>query len=108
MTVVATYTDKSDLPYLSTSGVCRAPLGLLPIDIDRIMKETKLKNQKGNYYYPFHFPIDKKLDRVEKRLFATLKFKLAMKISKEKIRHLHFPGSLSKYTFLKYFIKLQT
>ena len=82
VTVVATYTDMPDLPHKST-GVCRAPVGLPPLDIERVMKVTKLKDEKGNYYYPFHFPlmVKKKLDREEKRLFATLKFKLALKIS---------------------------
>ena len=91
VTVIATFTDKPDLPPFGSSGVCRAPAGLPPIDIERVMKVTKLKDEKGNYYYPFHFPFDKKnLDRVEKRLFATLKFKLAMKLSELGFANLHY------------------
>ena len=97
VTVVATYTDAPDFPYNSTSGVCRAPVPLPPIDIERVMKETKVKDEKGNYYYPFHLPFDKKdlEDREAERIFATLKFKLAMKISKigQQYLHVHVPGS---------------
>ena len=99
ITVIATYTDIPDLPYKSTSGVCRSPLGLPPIDIERVMKVTKVKDKKGNYYYPFQFPFDKKdlEHRDEKRLFATLKFKLAMKISIEGRQNLHYPDPNSDY-----------
>ena len=61
VTVVATYTDKPDLPSSPSPCVCRAPVGLPPIDIELVMKVTKLKDEKGNYYYPFHFPIGGKL-----------------------------------------------
>ena len=90
VTVVATYTDKPDLPVLKSSEVCRYPLGIPPIDIERVMKETKMIDGKKNYYYPFHFPFGKKdLDSEGKRLFATLKFKLAMKISQIGLENLH-------------------
>ena len=99
--VVATYTDMPDLPRQPSIDVCRAPVGLPPLDIEHsVMKVTKLKDEKGNYYYPFHFPLmDKKtLDREEKRLFATLKFKLAVKISQYGRSNLHFP-SIDYFTF---------
>ena len=73
VTVIATYVYKPDLPYTTNSDVCRASVGLPPFDIERVMKVTKLKDETGNYYYPFKFSFDKKLDREEKRLFATLK-----------------------------------
>ena len=91
VTVVATYTDKPDLPTLST-GVCRAPVALPPIDIERVMDLTKVKDEKENYYFPFHFAFDKKkLDREGKRLFATLKFKLALKIAELRRDSIYFP-----------------
>ena len=71
--------------------VCRSSMGVPPIDIERAMKETKLIDEKGNYYLPLHFPIDNQyLDDEEKRLYVTLKFKLAMKITKDR-NNLHFP-----------------
>ena len=92
VTVVATCTDAPDFSYQLTSSVCRVPVPLPPFDIERVMKETKVEDEKGNYYFPFHFPFDKKdLDREGKRLFATLKFKLAMKIAKIEQENLHFP-----------------
>ena len=54
---VATCTDAPDFPYQPTLSVCRVPVP--PFDIERVMKETKAEDEKGNYYYPFHFPFDK-------------------------------------------------
>ena len=100
--VVATCTEKPDLPQLEYSEVCRYPVGIPPFDIVRAMKETKLKNETGNYYYPLQIQIDKKnLDCEEKRLFAILKFKLAMKLTKD-MNNLHFPDPDHK-KFLKEF-----
>ena len=63
-TVVATYIDKPDFfkPYgtSTSSGVCRYPIGLPPIDIENLMKEYKLKDDNENHY-PFQFPFDKKI-----------------------------------------------
>ena len=90
VTVVVTHLDKPDLPFNTSSEVCRSPVGLPPLDIERLMKETKLQDDEGKYYYPFHFPFDKKnLDREGKRLFAILKFKLAMKVSNNGLPCLH-------------------
>ena len=52
---------KIQIPHKSTTGVCRVPLGLPPLDIERVMKVANLEDKKGNNYYPFHFPLmDKK------------------------------------------------
>ena len=89
VTVVATYVDKPNLPY----QVNEYPMGIPPLDIECLMKEFKLKDDDGKYYSPFHFAFDKKnLGRHEQRLYVTLKFKLAAKLSSEKI-NLHFPTS---------------
>ena len=60
VTVVATYVDNPNLLPPDISGVCGYPINLTPIDITRVMKELKVKDEKGIYYYPFHLPFDKK------------------------------------------------
>ena len=93
-TVIATFIDAPDLkPIGSSATVCRYPIGVPPIDIENVMKEYRLEDEKGNEYYPFHFPFDKKtLNREEKRLLATLKFKLAVKFTSLTMANVHYPN----------------
>ena len=91
--VVATYIDVPDSLPATSSQVCRYPVGLPPIDIENIMEEYTLKDENGNEYHPFHFPFDRKtLKPEEKRLWATLKFKLAVKLTTMGMVFVHYPG----------------
>ena len=64
------------------------------------MKYT-IKDENENEYYPFHFPFDnKKLTLEEKSLFATSKFKLAVKLTILGMLQMHYPDAKIKQ-FLK-------
>ena len=103
-TVIATFIDAPDIkPIGSSSEVCRFPIGVPPIDIENVMKEYMLKDENENEYHPFHFPFDKKtLYRDEKRLLATLKFKLAVKLTSLTMPNVHDPNDEFK-SFCKQF-----
>ena len=69
--VVATYIDVPDSLAVASPGVCRYPVGLPPIDIEKGNEDISLKDERGNEYHPFHFPFDNKtLGREERRLLA--------------------------------------
>lgn len=67
--VIATYTAKPPLPPVGSSAVCRHPVSLPIIDIDAVMQAIE----------ELKFPHSQKdFDKGQKRLWATLRFRLAM------------------------------
>lgn len=81
-TVVATYTGRPDLPPPSSSGVCRSPIALPPLDVNRV---TGLVPQL--YVNSSNF------SAIKQRLLATLKLRLSLSISGvSAIGILHRPG----------------
>ena len=80
MSVIATYTEQPPLPPKGSSGVCRRPVPLPSFNVDAAMQAIKeLK---------FHHS-QKDFDGNQKRLWATLRFRLAMMVRKKGILNLH-------------------
>jgi hypothetical protein len=67
--VVATYVDPPDLPAVASSGVCRKPVALPLLDLELIMAKV-----------PELYIDSSSFDVVERRLLATLKFRLGFKV----------------------------
>jgi len=79
VTVVATYTEQPDLPPDQSSTVCRLPVNLPVFDIRRAMNDIPDLN----------FPESDLKTRTQKRQFATMLFKLAVKITLFGLTDLH-------------------
>ena len=106
-TVVATDTARPPLPPKGSSQVCREPVALPCLDINQVIADF-------DELHPHHGPdfdptLDrfwgKQLGREQRRLFATLRFRLAIKLGKQLgIATLHRRGtSLDTESFLKQF-----
>jgi hypothetical protein len=78
VTVVATYTKQPPLPPLGSSGVCRYPVSLPCLDMETVMKEIPELN----------YPQDE-FNREERRKWATLVFRLGMKLTQLGLTGLH-------------------
>ena len=93
--VIATYVEKPNIPDITSSDVCRYPIALPSLDINQVLKkvpELSLESLEIT-------------DRDEKRMLASLKFRLGFKI-KEKgiISILHRRGTCDQTEdFLKQF-----
>ena len=73
VTVVATFVDLPPLPPLGSSRVCRRPVVLPTLDINKVIDAvTELQ---------FKYPDLSALSLCQQRLLATLRFRLAMKIA---------------------------
>ena len=72
--VVATYVDGPPLPARKSSGVCRDPMILPALDIVRVVQEVE--ELKMDYDV-------KKFNPMQKKIYATLMFRLACKITTE-------------------------
>ena len=63
--VVATYTDPPSVPTLGSSGVCRSPVFMPQVDIQKMLQHLQLSLPHAE-------------NRINHRLLAMLKFRLAM------------------------------
>jgi hypothetical protein len=96
--VVASYTEPpSEIPAAMSPGVCRIPVALPPLDPIQVMSQVP------------ELYLDKKLisDGVQRKLLASLRVRIAMKVRYEAIPYLHRRGSSKKVEeFLKKFEKI--
>jgi len=98
VTVLATYTDVPPLPSQHSSAVCRDPVSVPALDVDAVMQafpelasfQRRLEKLKG------------KLDGNQERLWASLRFRLALKLramplADVQVRGPHFESFMEKF-----------
>ncbi len=94
VTVVATYTARPPLPAQASSAVCRDPVAMPCLDVDAAMQEIE----------ELQFPHSQdSFNGEQKQLWATLRFRLGMKLTECGLTNFHKHGNVNADQLLQKF-----
>lgn len=93
VTVIATYTKRPPITWKKSSAVCQYPVSLPCLDIDATTQATK------ELRLPFS---QDSLDANQKRMWATLCFRLGVTLTESGLMNLHRPNKFAKELFKKF------